>query len=158
MQAREQLDRVRKLAQNVKALQKRREQLLASNSSLAGIDFEIERNQTEYRADIKKYCLLALRRHFTHVDGIMPCDDCPWEGQTAQYEPCDLIFLDELSDILRTYPDDESRRLADQLEICKKYDYDICSTCKYFNPCYTDEDLTPMLNEVFLHLHRHGVC
>ena len=49
MQAREQLDRVRKLAQNVKALQKRREQLLASNSSLAGIDFEIERNQTEYQ-------------------------------------------------------------------------------------------------------------
>jgi len=49
MQAREQLDRVRKLAQNAKALQKRKEHLLASNSSLVEIEEEIERNQAEYQ-------------------------------------------------------------------------------------------------------------
>lgn len=49
MQAREQLDRVRKLAQNAKALQKRREKLLASNSFLVEIEEEIERNQAEYQ-------------------------------------------------------------------------------------------------------------
>ncbi len=49
MQAREQLDCVRKLAQNAKTLKKRREQLLAANSSVEEIDVEIEHNQAEYQ-------------------------------------------------------------------------------------------------------------
>lgn len=58
MQAREQLDCARKLAQNAKKLQKRREQLLAANSSLSEIDEEIERNQAKYQELCK--CLSPL--------------------------------------------------------------------------------------------------
>lgn len=61
MQAREQLDRVRKLAQNAKTLKKRREQLLAANSSLLEIDAEIERNQSEYQKLCE--CLTPLINH-----------------------------------------------------------------------------------------------
>ena len=44
MQAREQLDRVRKIVLDAKKLKKRREQLVASGTSLVEIDAEIERN------------------------------------------------------------------------------------------------------------------
>lgn len=48
MDAHEQLDRVRKLVLDTKALIMRREQLLRTGSSLDEIDAEIGRNQAEY--------------------------------------------------------------------------------------------------------------
>jgi hypothetical protein len=58
MQAREQLDRVRKIVLDAKKLKKRREQLVASGTSLVEIDAEIERNQAEYQEMLD--CLTPL--------------------------------------------------------------------------------------------------
>ena len=49
MQARDQLDQIRKLAQEAKKLKTRREKLSATGSSLEEIDAEIKQNQTEYQ-------------------------------------------------------------------------------------------------------------
>ncbi len=49
MKAREQLDQIRKLAQEAKKLKSHREQLLVAGSSLVEIDAKIERNQVEFQ-------------------------------------------------------------------------------------------------------------
>ena len=110
----------------------------------------------QYHQEIEASCLSALRHHCAHSDPMTSCDGCPWGPCGSLYDPCDRIFLDLLPDILRSRPDDRSLRLADQLDQCRKYDHETCQSCRHFLTCYANEDLDPMLKDVYDHLCSVG--
>lgn len=98
---------------------------------------------------LHKNLLPALQRHCTDCD----CSVCPYHGLDA----CTNYMLDLLPGRLRFYGTDLCLDLADNLELCQKYDYDTCSTCKYFSDCYVEEDSTFILKDVYKHLVDLGI-
>lgn len=116
----------------------------------------VRNNPEHYEEDLKKYLLPALRHHFTHASDFTACESCPYGPEGSLHDACSNIMIDLLPDVLRSFPDPLSSALADRLDLCRQYEYDTCSACPYFDRCYAEEDLDPVLEDVFNHLRSVG--
>ena len=113
-------------------------------------------NPAKYFEDLSTYCLAALRRHTTSPCEGYACDDCPYGPENHLHDPCQRVFLHLLPDVLRSYPDDRSQQLADNMDRCLDYGYDTCAGCEFFDRCFDEEDFDPILEAAFNHLRSIG--
>ena len=110
----------------------------------------------------KKEMLAALAWHvhpFDPTDYAADfCAGCPYAPfGSVNGEPCDYLFLDDLPEVLRSFGDEGSLRFAAQIERCRVYDYDNCHGCDFFDVCFADENMIPVLKAVYDHLVSIGV-